>query len=80
MVDCRNEAKLSNFNWYNVQIKIHISLIWLVVLYKVVHIWPGLFVCKQTGYSPGHIWTTLYMCESLLSQITGILYAKFVWL
>ena len=29
-------------------------------LYKVVQIWPGLFVCKQAGYSPGHIWTTLY--------------------
>jgi hypothetical protein len=29
-------------------------------MYKVVQIWPGLFVCKQAGYSPGHIWTTLY--------------------
>ena len=28
--------------------------------YKVVQIWPGLFVCKQAGYSHGHIWTTLY--------------------
>ena len=30
-------------------------------IYKVVQIWPGLFVCKQAGYSPGHIWTTLYI-------------------
>jgi hypothetical protein len=30
--------------------------------YKVVQIWPGLFVCKQSVISPGHIWTTLYFC------------------
>ena len=29
--------------------------------YKVVQIWPGLFVCKQVTVCPGHIWTTLYM-------------------
>jgi hypothetical protein len=29
-------------------------------LYKVVQIWPGLFVCKQVTVCPGHIWTTLY--------------------
>ena len=34
-----------------------------VILYKVVQIWPGLFVCKQAGYSPGHILTTLYFTE-----------------
>jgi hypothetical protein len=28
--------------------------------YKVVQIWPGLFVCKQVTVCPGHIWTTLY--------------------
>jgi len=28
--------------------------------YKVVQIWPGLFVCKSGDISPGHIWTTLY--------------------
>jgi hypothetical protein len=28
--------------------------------YKVVQIWPGLFVCKQVTVYPGHIWTTLY--------------------
>ena len=33
--------------------------------YKVVQIWPGLFVCKQVTVFPGHIWTTLYFvgCE-----------------
>ena len=31
------------------------------VLYKVVQIWPGLFVCKQVTVCPGHIWTTLYL-------------------
>jgi hypothetical protein len=29
--------------------------------YKVVQIWPGLFVCKQVTVCPGHVWTTLYM-------------------
>ena len=29
-------------------------------IYKVVQIWPGLFVCKQVTVCPGHIWTTLY--------------------
>ena len=28
--------------------------------YKVVQIWPGLFVCKQVTVCPGHIWTTFY--------------------
>ena len=28
--------------------------------YKVVQIWPGLFVCKQVTVCAGHIWTTLY--------------------
>jgi hypothetical protein len=27
--------------------------------YKVVQIWPGLFVCKEVPVCPGHIWTTL---------------------
>ena len=31
------------------------------MLYKVVQIWPGLFVCKQVTVCPGHIWTTLYL-------------------
>jgi hypothetical protein len=30
------------------------------VVYKVVQIWPGRFVCKQVTVCPGHIWTTLY--------------------
>ena len=29
------------------------------MIYKVVQIWPGLFVCKQVTVCPGHIWTTL---------------------
>jgi hypothetical protein len=29
-------------------------------MYKMVQIWPGLFVCKQVTVCPGHIWTTLY--------------------
>jgi hypothetical protein len=29
-------------------------------MYRVVQIWPGLFVCKQVTVCPGHIWTTLY--------------------
>jgi hypothetical protein len=29
--------------------------------YKVVQIWPGLFLCKQVTVCPRHIWTTLYM-------------------
>ena len=33
-------------------------------MYKMVQIWPGLFVCKQAGYIPGHIWTTLYITRS----------------
>jgi hypothetical protein len=34
------------------------------VIYKVVQIWPGLFVCKQVTVCPGHIWTTLYLLQS----------------
>jgi hypothetical protein len=30
-------------------------------IYKVVQIWPRLFVCKQVTVCPGHIWTTLYI-------------------
>jgi hypothetical protein len=30
-------------------------------MYKVVQIWPVLFVCKQVTVCPGHIWTTLYI-------------------
>jgi hypothetical protein len=32
----------------------------LQIMYKVVQIWPGLFVCKQVTVCPGHIWNTLY--------------------
>jgi hypothetical protein len=38
------------FNWHNYKPS---------VKYKVVQIWPGLFVCKQVTVCPGHIWTTL---------------------
>jgi hypothetical protein len=34
-------------------------------MYKVVQIWPGLFVCKQVTVCPGHIWTTLYITHFL---------------
>jgi hypothetical protein len=30
-------------------------------IYKVVQIWPELFVCKQVTVGPGHIWTNLYI-------------------
>jgi hypothetical protein len=30
------------------------------LMYKVVQIWPGLFLCKQVTVCPGHILTTLY--------------------
>jgi hypothetical protein len=33
--------------------------------YKVVQIWPGLFVCKQVTVCPGNIWTTLYILVPL---------------
>ena len=32
--------------------------------YKVLQIWPGLFVGKQVTVCPGHIWTTLYVQTS----------------
>jgi hypothetical protein len=40
-------------------------------LYKVVQIWPGLFVCKQVTVCPGHIWTTLYLQLLELPFIIG---------
>jgi hypothetical protein len=36
--------------------------------YKVVQIWPGLFVCKQVTVCPGHIWTILYLGTTLTNQ------------
>jgi hypothetical protein len=35
------------------------QLVFFTSLYKVVQIWPGLFVCKQVTVCPDHIWTTL---------------------
>jgi hypothetical protein len=32
--------------------------------YKVVQIWPGLFVCKQVTVCPSRILSTLYMVMS----------------
>jgi hypothetical protein len=32
----------------------------LLLIYKVVQIWPGLILCKQVTVCPGHIWTTLF--------------------
>jgi hypothetical protein len=36
-----------------------------ITIYKVVQIWPGLFVCKQVTVCPGPIWTTLYFKYSM---------------
>ena len=38
--------------------------------YKVVQIWPGLFVCKQVTVCPSHIWTTLYIIVTTRSVRT----------
>ena len=35
-------------------------LLLLLLIYKVVHIWPGLITACLHTISPGHIWTTLY--------------------
>jgi hypothetical protein len=40
---------------------IHIGWVKHSCIYKVVQIWPGLFVCKQVTACPGHIWNTLYI-------------------
>jgi hypothetical protein len=37
-------------------------------MYKVVQIWPGLFVCKPVTVSPGHIWT-LFLCVCIYIYI-----------
>jgi hypothetical protein len=33
----------------------------IFIMYKVVQIWPGRFVCKQVAVCPAHIWTTFYI-------------------
>jgi hypothetical protein len=38
-------------------------------IYKVVKIWPGLFVCKQVTVCPGHVWTTLYILVRTLQTV-----------
>ena len=40
--------------------------------YKVVQIWPGLFVCNQVTVCPGHIWTTLYFWRSTTCNFTAM--------
>ena len=37
-----------------------------MIWYKVVQIWPGLFVCKQVTVCPSHIWTTMYMLYDMI--------------
>jgi hypothetical protein len=37
-------------------------------MYKMVQIWPGLFVCKQVIVCPGHIWTTLYLFTAFMAE------------
>ena len=55
-----------------------ISVFWDVlpygVIYKVVQIWPGLFVCKQVTVCPGHIWTTLYIGASISEDISASIF------
>jgi NRPS condensation-like uncharacterized protein len=46
------------------------------ILYKVVQIWPGRFVCKHVTVCPGHIWTTLYLLVSSLNIGDIDLYMK----
>jgi hypothetical protein len=43
-------------------------------MYKVVQIWPGLFVCKQVTVCPSHIWTTLYFSGIKQAQHQARLY------
>jgi hypothetical protein len=40
-----------------------------IVIYKVVQIWPGLFVCKEVTVYPGHIWTRLQVASFLLLSV-----------
>jgi hypothetical protein len=65
-----NKVKKGNclYFWYSLyhllpmcQEYIEIRLKFPAPKYKVVQIWPGLFVCKQVTVCPGHIWTTLYL-------------------
>ena len=49
-----------------------LSLI-ITLWYKVVQIWPGLFVCKQVTVCPGHIWTTLYIKFQEIVQTTNLI-------
>jgi hypothetical protein len=39
------------------------------LMYKVVQIWQGLFVCKQVTVCPGDIWTTLYIPKFVLRNV-----------
>jgi hypothetical protein len=54
-------------------------------MYKVVQIWPGLFVCKQVTVCHGHIWTTLYLInlgrchEVTISRHKNLKFLKATW-
>ena len=60
----REEIFFKNVNLENREGGRKTSVRWIFARYKVVQIWPGLFVCKQVTVCPGHIWTTLYVQES----------------
>ena len=53
-------SKSSKNNWYSTWTSSAHTKKYIIFIYKVVQIWPGLFVCKQVTVCPGHIWTTLY--------------------
>jgi hypothetical protein len=38
--------------------------VFYIHIYKVVQIWPEIFVCKQVTVCPGHTWTTLYVADT----------------
>jgi hypothetical protein len=54
---------------HTVYIYIYTYSITIIITYKVVQIWPGLFVCKQVTVCPGHIWTTLYFSMHLRARV-----------
>ena len=59
--DSRSSGLLLSICWYlSTDISGQPTCITSTNKYKVVQIWPGLFVCKQVTVCPGHIWTTLY--------------------
>jgi hypothetical protein len=59
---------LRSFFWA----RLCLAALFCLVLYKVVQIWPGRFVCKQVTVCPGHIWTTLYSTDAGILQLEAI--------